>query len=73
MTLSPQGQGAQAPVYPISAAYRTGGLRWRREHGLLTLRDLVNEYNRRRFIRPGALFPLPEDLLPHGPGRGVRA
>jgi len=72
MTNSPQGQGAMAPVYHLSAALRIGGLRWRREHGLLTTRDLVSQYIRRRFVRPGALHPLPEDLLPQWGGREVR-
>jgi len=36
-----------------------GGYPWRRERGLETLGDRAL-----RFLRPGCLVPLPEDLLP---------
>lgn len=41
-----------------------GGRTWRRRHGLQTLGDLVLDYRARRFLRPGALVPIPEDRLP---------
>jgi hypothetical protein len=53
-----------APVIPLAFAKRVGGPWWRRQHGLLTWRELAREYAERRFIRPGALVPLPEDLIP---------
>lgn len=53
-----------AAVIPLSYARRLGGPAWRRQHGLLTWRELAREYAERRFIRPGALVPLPEDLIP---------
>jgi hypothetical protein len=53
-----------ARVIPLAHARRVGGPSWRRQHGLLTWRDMALEYSARRFIRPGALMPLPEDLLP---------
>jgi len=64
MTNSPQGQGAMAPVYHLSAARRKGGPAWRRSQGLQHWTELAREYASRRFIRAGALVPLPEDLLP---------
>lgn len=41
-----------------------GGYAWRRARGLETLGDLARRYRAVRFLRPGALVPLPEDLLP---------
>jgi hypothetical protein len=41
---------------------------WRRERGLMSLRDLADEYRRSRWCRPGALAALPTDRL----GREVR-
>lgn len=41
-----------------------GGRAWRRLRGLETISDLARRYRARRFTRPGALCPLPEDLLP---------
>lgn len=54
----------KAPVIPISAARRIGGRAWRKANGLETIADKVNEYLARRFLRPGAMFPMPEDLAP---------
>lgn len=56
--------GPLAKVIPITAARRRGGRAWRKDHGLETIGDKVAEYLARRFLRPGALHPLPEDVTP---------
>ena len=38
-------------------------LAWRRARGLLTLRDLADEYRRQHWCRPGLLAALPTDRL----------
>jgi hypothetical protein len=53
-----------ARVIPITYARRVGGPAWRRRHKLMNWRDLARDYAERRFVRPGALVPLPEDLIP---------
>jgi hypothetical protein len=60
----PQPAPQLAPVIPIGKALRRGGRAWRKAHGLETIADLVSEYLARRFLRHGALHPLPEDLAP---------
>ena len=64
MTTGPKDGAALAPVIPIAFARRKGGPAWRRAKGLQTWRELAREYAERRFIRPGSLVALPEDLLP---------
>ena len=41
-----------------------GAYPWRKSQSPLTLHDLARIYRAMRFLRPGALVPLPEDLLP---------
>jgi len=58
----PQPAPQLAPVIPIGKALRRGGRAWRKAHGLETIADKVAEYLSRRFVRPDAVFPLPEDI-----------
>jgi hypothetical protein len=40
-----------------------GSYAWRRARGLETWRDLSRRWRAVRFVRPGAMVPLPEDLI----------
>ena len=42
-----------------------GRFAWRREHGLLTWRDVARLWRARRYVPEGCRSPLPESLLAH--------
>jgi len=53
---------------PWSVGFResiaVGGPAWRRARGLATWKDEARRWRGLRYIAPGCLCPLPEDLLP---------